>query len=48
MQQPPPQRGSGQHSGAFSFEAKLEKEEQILEALVATMARGSLAADVWE
>ena len=48
MQQPPPQRGSGQHSGAFSFEAKLEKEEQILEALVATMARGSLAADVWD
>ncbi|HEX8796217.1 MAG TPA: tetratricopeptide repeat protein [Polyangiaceae bacterium] len=48
MQQPPPRRGSGQHSGAFTFEAKLEKEEQLLEALVATLARGSLPGDVWE
>lgn len=48
MQQPPSRRGSGQHPGAFSFEAKLEKEEQILEALVAAMARGSLPADVWD
>jgi tetratricopeptide (TPR) repeat protein len=49
MQQPPPrQRGSGQHSGAFSFEKKLENEEQVLEALLATMARGNLPEGVWE
>jgi tetratricopeptide (TPR) repeat protein len=49
MQQPPPrQRGSGQHSGAFSFERKLENEEQVLDALLATMARGNLPEGVWE
>jgi tetratricopeptide (TPR) repeat protein len=49
MQQPPPrQRGSGQHSGAFSFEKKLENEEQILDALLATMARGAPPEGVWE
>src|SRR5271165_2782700 len=49
MQQPPPrQRGSGQHSGAFAFEAKLEKEEQLVDALLASMARGALPEGVWE
>jgi tetratricopeptide (TPR) repeat protein len=49
MAQPPPrQRGSGQHSGAFAFEAKLENEEQVLDALLASMARGPLPDGVWE
>ena len=49
MQQPPPrQRGSGQHSGVFSFEAKLEDEERLLDAMLATMARGALPDGSWE
>ena len=49
MQQPPPGRGgSGQHPGAFSFEAKLEDEERLLDAMLATMARGSLPEGTWE
>ncbi len=48
MQQPPPRRGSGSLPQPFTFEAKLEDEEQLLEAVLATMARGPLPADVWE
>ena len=49
MQLPPPhQRGSGQHSGAFAFDAKLENEDQVLEALIASMARGGLPDGVWD
>ena len=49
MQQPPPrQGGSGQHSGAFSFEAKLEDEERLLDAMLAAMARAALPEAVWE
>ncbi|HEY8040437.1 MAG TPA: tetratricopeptide repeat protein, partial [Polyangiaceae bacterium] len=49
MQQPPPRRGgSGQHSGAFTFEAKLDNEEAILDAMLASMARGTLPAEAWD
>jgi tetratricopeptide (TPR) repeat protein len=49
MQQPPPRRGgSGQHSAAFTFEAKLEDEERLLDALLASMARGPLPDGTWE
>src|SRR5580704_15653318 len=49
MQQPPPRKGgSGQHSGAFSFEAKLEDEERLLDAMLASMARGALPDGTWE
>ena len=48
MQQPPPRRGgSGQHPGAFTFEAKLEDEERLLDAMLAAMARAPLPED-WE
>ena len=49
MQQPPPRRGgSGQHQGAFTFEAKLEDEERLLDAMLAAMARGPLPDGIWE
>ena len=49
MQQPPPQkRGSGQHSGAFAFEEKLEDEERFLDAMLAAMARAPLPEGTWE
>jgi tetratricopeptide (TPR) repeat protein len=49
MQQPPPrQRGSGQHSGAFAFEDKLEDEERLLDAMLAAMARTALPEGAWE
>ncbi|MGH7297544.1 MAG: hypothetical protein ACRELB_21585, partial [Polyangiaceae bacterium] len=49
MAQPPPRKGgSGQHSGAFSFEAKLDNEERLLDAMLAAMARGPLPDGTWE
>src|SRR5258708_38536549 len=49
MQQPPPRQGaSGQHSGAFAFEGKVEDEERLLDAMLASMARGALPDDAWE
>jgi golgin subfamily B member 1 len=40
----PRQRGQ---PGTFTFEGKLEKEEEILEALLLALARNQLPADVW-
>ena len=48
MAAPPRKGGSGQHSGAFSFEAKLEDEERLLDAMLASMARGALPDGTWE
>jgi tetratricopeptide (TPR) repeat protein len=49
MQQPPPRRGgSGQDPGAFTFEAKLEDEERLLDATLAAMARAPLPEGAWE
>ncbi len=49
MQQPPPRaRGSGQQPAAFTFEAKLQDEEPLLEAILAAMNRGALPEGVWE
>ena len=49
MQQPPPRRGgSGQDPGAFTFEAKLEDEERLLDAMLAAMARAPLPDGAWE
>jgi len=48
MQQPPPRRGSGSQPAAFTFEAKLQDEEPLLEAALAAMARGVLPAGAWE
>ncbi len=49
QQQPPRQRGaSEQHPAAFSFEAKVENEEQLLDAVLASLARGAFSAAGWE
>jgi tetratricopeptide (TPR) repeat protein len=48
MQPPPPRRGSGQQPGAFTFEAKLQDEEPLLEAVFAALMRGVLPEDAWE
>jgi tetratricopeptide (TPR) repeat protein len=48
MQQPPPRRGSGQQPAAFTFEAKLQDEESLLESVLAAMGRGVLPEGAWE
>src|SRR5580704_5431322 len=49
MQQPPPrQRASGLLPSTFTFEAKLQDEESLLDAMLASMSRGALPAGVWE
>ena len=48
MQQPPPRRGSGTQPAAFTFEAKLQDEEPLLESMLAAMVRGPLPEGVWE
>src|SRR5580704_16293985 len=48
MQQQPPRGGSGQHAAAFSFEAKVDNEEPLVDAMLASLARSALPADAWE
>jgi tetratricopeptide (TPR) repeat protein len=50
MQSPPLRRGgSAQHSAeAFTFEGKLENEEAVLDAILVSMARGTLDAQTWD
>ncbi len=48
MQQPPPRRGSGQQPAAFTFEAQLQDEEPLLEAVLAAMGRNVLPEGAWE
>jgi tetratricopeptide (TPR) repeat protein len=49
MQQSPPQRReTGALPGAFAFEAKLQDEDQLLDAMLTAMVRGSLPADAWD
>ena len=49
QQQPPRQReGSDQHPATFSFEAKVENEEQLLDAVLASLGRGAFPAGGWE
>ncbi|HEX3771275.1 MAG TPA: hypothetical protein VHV30_10440, partial [Polyangiaceae bacterium] len=47
MQHQPPRGGTGQ-AAAFSLEAKMENEESIVDAMLASLARGALAPDAWE
>ncbi len=48
-QQPPRQRGaSDQIPAIFSFEAKVDNEEQLLDAVLASLARGAFPADAWD
>ena len=42
------EEGPGQHPGAFTFEAKLEDEERLLDAMLAAMARAPFPDGAWE
>ena len=48
MQQQPPRGGSGSHGAPFSFEAKVENEEPLVDAMLASLARAALPGDAWE
>src|ERR1700691_2031196 len=48
MQQQPPRGGSGQFGAPFSFEATVENEEALVDAMLASLARAALPADAWE
>jgi tetratricopeptide (TPR) repeat protein len=50
MAQQPPRRGGApdQDPAAFTFVAKVENEEQLLDAVLASLARGAFPADAWE
>ncbi|HXN31023.1 MAG TPA: hypothetical protein VN894_04140, partial [Polyangiaceae bacterium] len=49
MQSPPLRRGApAQSAEAFSFESRLDNEEATLDAILASMARGTLPAGTWE
>jgi tetratricopeptide (TPR) repeat protein len=50
MAQQPPRRGgtSDQDPAAFTFAAKVENEEQLLDAVLASLARGAFPPDAWE
>jgi tetratricopeptide (TPR) repeat protein len=48
MQQQPPRGGSGQLAGVFLFEAKIENEEPLVDAILGSMARAALPADAWD
>jgi len=50
MQQQPPRHRDApeQKSPAFSFEAKVENEEQLLDAVLASLARGTFPAGAWD
>src|SRR5580700_2686938 len=48
MQREPPRRaGSAANNSWPSFDSKLEREEELIDALVAALARGQLPADTW-
>jgi golgin subfamily B member 1 len=46
MQQQPPRQGH--EAAAYSFEAKVENEEQVIDGMLASLARGALPAQAWE
>ncbi len=49
MQSPPLRRGGpAQSAEAFTFESRLDNEEATLDAILASMARGTLPAGTWE
>jgi tetratricopeptide (TPR) repeat protein len=48
-QQPPRRVGAPENDpAAFPFAAKVENEEQLLDAVLASLARGAFPADAWE
>ncbi|HLK39512.1 MAG TPA: tetratricopeptide repeat protein, partial [Polyangiaceae bacterium] len=50
MQQHAPRQraGSSLQGGDFSFETKIDNEEQLVDAMLASLARGTLPADAWD
>ena len=48
MQHQPPRGSTGQSGAAFSFEAKVDNEESLVDAMLASLSRGALAPDAWE
>src|SRR3974390_885155 len=49
QQQAPRKRASSAQQGSdFSFEGKIDSEEQWVDAMLASLARGSLPADAWD
>src|ERR1019366_2040127 len=48
MQHQPPRGGTGQSAAAFSFEAKVDNEESLVDAMLASLTRSALAPDAWE
>ena len=50
MQREPPRKGgaSGLYAAPLSFEGKLEKEEDILDAMLTAHARGALPPETWD
>jgi tetratricopeptide (TPR) repeat protein len=49
MQSPPLRRGAtAQSAEAFTFEGRLDNEESTLDAILASMGRGTLPAGTWE
>jgi tetratricopeptide (TPR) repeat protein len=48
MQREPPRRaGAGAIASPLTFESKLEREEEVLDALASALARGQLPPEVW-
>ncbi len=48
MQQQPPRGGSGQYAATFSFEATVDNEESLVDAMLASLLRSALPADAWD
>ncbi len=48
MQQQPPRRANGQASASPSREANIARDESVIEAMLASLARGGLETDAWE
>ena len=49
MQSPPLRRGaSAQSAEAFTFDAPLDNEDTVLDAVLVALARGALPAGTWE
>src|SRR5215472_13471910 len=51
MQREPPSRQratSGSTANPLNFDTKLDREDEVLEAMIAALARGQLAPDAWD
>jgi len=48
MQQQPPRGSSSQSAAAFAFDAKIENEEPLVDAMLASMIRSALPPEAWD